>query len=175
MKRHFLSYLRSRGVVAQFLRFATVGAKISVIDAGLLYLLHWPLGWSLYAARIVSLGTAIFAGYFLNRYFTFHHFPRGNILPQLLTHLGVHLIGSLVNYGIFSLVVTLGLRFVEGTLELRLLPLLALWVGGMVGMLFNFLCSRRFVFRHRAKLPATTEGGGPPSFASVGRECENEA
>ena len=56
MKRLIRHYFKSDSRLAQFMRFATVGVKVSLIDAGLLYLLHFTFGINLYLSRFVSLG-----------------------------------------------------------------------------------------------------------------------
>ena len=128
------------------MRFATVGVKVSLIDAGLLYLLHFTFWINLYLSRFVSLGASIAAGYLLNRSFTFGGDQRGCFYRQMAGHFGVHLTGGLINYGIFSLVVAIGHKAGAVGIALTVLPLVALVAGGVVGMLFNFACSRRFVF-----------------------------
>jgi putative flippase GtrA len=149
MKQLFSKYLHSESRTAQFMRFATVGVKISLIDAGGVYLLPWLFGMNLYAARVVSLGSAIFIGYLLNRYFTFGGNERGCFYRQMAGHFGVHLTGGLINYGVFSLVITVGHALLKQPLALTLLPLVGIWVGGMVGLGFNFILSKRLVFHSR--------------------------
>jgi len=151
MKRLIRQYLHSNKVIAQFLRFATVGVKVSAIDAGLLYLLHWPFGINIYLSRVVSLGTAILAGYLLNRYFTFGGPQRGCFYRQMAGHFGVHLTGGLINYGVFSAVVTIGHAIVTDKLLYSLLPLAGIWMGGVVGLLFNFVLSKKLVFHSRPR------------------------
>lgn len=151
MKRLIRHYFTSHTRLAQFMRFATVGVKVSLIDAGLLYLMHFYFGINLYFSRFVSLGAAIGAGYLLNRYFTFGGDQRGCFYKQMAGHFGVHLTGGLINYGVFSLVVTIGHKLpIEGVF-LTLLPLIGLVIGGVVGLLFNFACSKRFVFPTRVR------------------------
>lgn len=151
MKRLVRHYLHSNRGFAQFLRFATVGVKVSAIDAGLVYLLHWPFGINLYLARVVSLGTAILVGYLLNRYFTFGGSQRGCFYRQMAGHFGVHLSGGMINYGVFSAVVTIGHATITDKLLYSLLPLAGIWIGGMVGLLFNFVLSRKLVFHSRTR------------------------
>lgn len=148
MKRRIKSYFTSHSRTAQFLRFATVGAKMSAIDAGGVYLLHFVFGFNLYLARVCSLASAILIGYLLNRYFTFGHAHRGPFFRQMVGHFSVFLVGGLINYGVFSLVVAIGHQLLESTLALTFLPLFAVWIGGLVGMSFNFTLSKIFVFRH---------------------------
>jgi len=84
--------------------------------------------------------------YVLNRYFTFDEQRRGPFVRQVLAHFGVHAGGGLLNYGIFITIVAVGEGVVAEGLLRRLLPLLGLWLGGIVGMAFNFVLARRLVF-----------------------------
>jgi putative flippase GtrA len=149
MKRLFLHYLNSHSKLAQFLRFATVGIKISLIDAGILYALPYFFGMNLYLARVFSLGSSIMAGYVLNRYFTFGGNERGCFYRQMAGHFGVHLTGGVLNYGVFSAVVAIGHTFLERGLLMTIWPLIAIVIGGLVGLSFNFTLSKKLVFRHQ--------------------------
>ncbi|MDT8437600.1 MAG: GtrA family protein [Wenzhouxiangellaceae bacterium] len=132
---------------ATFFRFACVGGTISLIDAGLLYLLKDAPGFNIYSARVVSYGAAMSAGYLLNRYFTFRHLDRARVLwDELLRFFSVHAVGGVLNYAVFALVVLLGGRLELGGWSQALLPLFAIWIGGLVGMTFNYLASRKLVF-----------------------------
>ncbi|MFP4155179.1 MAG: GtrA family protein [Halothiobacillaceae bacterium] len=140
-------YLTSNSVPAQFMRFGTVGVKVSLIDIGGLYLLHVMLGANLYVARVLSLGSAILVGYLLNRYFTFDHEQRGCFYRQMAGHFGVHVTGGLINYGVFSVVLLSVGHLLPELSGAFWMPLVAVVAGGVVGMTFNFAASRRFVFR----------------------------
>jgi putative flippase GtrA len=87
------------------------------------------------------------AGYLLNRYFTFHHIERGRVLwDELIRFFSVHALGGLLNFGVFSLIVTVAEGRIEDRVTAQLIPLLGVWIGGLVGMTFNFLMSRKHVF-----------------------------
>lgn len=144
LRRYFSKYLKSTSRFAQFLRFATVGAKISVIDIGGLYFLTLFLHLDFYSARVISLTLALLAGYVLNRYFTFGGHRRGHFYKQLFRHCGVHLLGSALNFGVYSFVITRGGDFSDNPLPL--LPLAGIILGGIIGMSFNFVCSSKLVF-----------------------------
>lgn len=148
MKRLIRLYFHSHSRQAQFLRFATVGIKISLMDAGILYSLHHFLDVNLYLSRVFSLGSSIMAGYLLNRYFTFGGNERGCFYRQMAGHFGVHLTGGVLNYGVFSAIVAVGHSFLHPGVLMTAWPLVALWIGGLVGLSFNFILSKRLVFRH---------------------------
>lgn len=132
---------------ATFVRFACVGGTIAIIDAGLLYLLKDLPGFNVYTARLVSYFAAMCTGYFLNRHFTFRHLERGRALwNELLRFFSVHAFGGVLNFGVYALVVTLAETIgATGAVEL-FAPLAGVWLGGVVGMCFNFLVSRKLVF-----------------------------
>lgn len=139
--------VRSSSRPATFFRFACVGGTISLIDAGVLYLLKDAPGFNVYLARIVSYAAAMTAGYLLNRYFTFHHLDRVRLLWQeLLRFFSVFAAGGLVNYAVFSLIVTWGAHLDLTRFEQAVLPLVAIWVGGLFGMSFNYFMSHKLVF-----------------------------
>jgi putative flippase GtrA len=139
--------VRSSSDHAAFFRFACVGLAMAAIDVGVLYLLMDLPGFNVYLARLVSYTSGLTVGYFLNRNFTFHHVEsERRVLDELLRFFSVHVTGGLLNFGVFSLIVYLaedaGLtRFWDA-----IMPLLGVWIGGVVGMCFNFLLSRKVVF-----------------------------
>ena len=137
---------RSESHRATFARFATVGVSISVIDALVLYALL-GLGVNPYLGRAVSLAAAMAAGYFLNRYFTFHHLETGRALwHSLLRHYSVHAVGAGINIAVYSLVLQVGLEMGKEIAASATLPLLGVWIGGMAGLGFNYILSKKLVF-----------------------------
>ncbi|MCA1779915.1 MAG: GtrA family protein [Xanthomonadaceae bacterium] len=139
--------VRSSSNRATAIRFACVGTSIAFIDAGLLYLLKDAPGFNIYLARLVSYTAAMSVGYFLNRYFTFHHLDRVRVLwDELLRFFSVHAVGGLINFAVFALIVMLGERLGLAGVWKTVWPLLGVWIGGLFGLTFNFLLSRKIVF-----------------------------
>lgn len=142
--------VRSHSSRATFFRFACVGGTIALIDAGLLYLLKDLPGFNAYIARVFSYTAAMSAGYVLNRYFTFHHIEKGRALvDELLRFFSVHALGGVLNFGVFAVVVYFGEQADLTRFWDALMPLIGVWVGGLVGMTFNFLFSSKLVFDER--------------------------
>ena len=142
--------VRSHSSRATFFRFACVGGTIALIDAGLLYLLKDLPGFNAYIARVFSYTAAMSAGYVLNRYFTFHHIEKGRALvDELLRFFSVHALGGVLNFGVFAGVVYFGEQADLTRFWDALMPLIGVWVGGLVGMTFNFLFSSKLVFDER--------------------------
>jgi putative flippase GtrA len=137
---------RSSSDHAAFIRFAGVGVTISLIDAGGLYLLM-ALGLNVYIARAISYTLAMSTGYILNRYYTFHHLETGRVLwHSLVRHFTVHGVGGLINFGVFCLVLEIGKRMGGEVAASATLPLFAVWIGGIFGLIFNFFFSKKLVF-----------------------------
>lgn len=137
---------RSPSGAATFARFAAVGGVVAVIDVCILYfLIHHR--WDPYAGRFLSLSAATLVGYFLNRYFTFHHIETGRRLwHSIARHFSVHSTGGLINLLIYALVIVLGQTLGGRVESSATLPMIAVWIGGVVGLMFNFVFSKRFVF-----------------------------
>ncbi|MHA7815879.1 MAG: GtrA family protein [Pseudohaliea sp.] len=132
---------------AAFLRFACVGLTMALIDIGLLYLLKDRPAFNAYTARLVSYPAGLTVGYFLNRYFTFHHIDNvRHVLDELARFFAVHAVGGLLNFGVFSLVVYAGEGAAIPSSWAVAIPLVGVCLGGVVGMCFNFFVSRELVF-----------------------------
>ena len=137
---------RSSSHKSTFVRFACVGAVISLVDAGVLYL-ALGLGIHAYPARLISLPSSMVVGYFLNRYFTFHHFETGRVLwHSLLRHFAVHSVGGVINIGVFALVLEIGQAMGGQVAAAATLPIIGVWIGGVVGLCFNYFFSQKLVF-----------------------------
>lgn len=137
---------RSPSQKSTFARFSCVGVAISLVDVGILYFGLW-LGIHPFLARLFSLPCSMLLGYFLNRYFTFHQFETGRALwHSLIRHFGVHSVGGLINIGVYVLVLEFG-KTVGGPIGASpALPILGVWIGGIVGLCFNYFFSQKMVF-----------------------------
>ena len=123
----------------QFLRFAVVGTIGFVVDAGvLLYVLSQEIGF--YSARAVSFLCAVTCTWLLTRVFTLRDRNAGR-LGQWAHFASVNLVGGLINYGIYAVLVW-QLAFVQTW------PVLGVAAGSIAGMFVNFTLSRRYVFEH---------------------------
>ncbi|MEE4279335.1 MAG: GtrA family protein [Halieaceae bacterium] len=132
---------------AAFFRFACVGVAMAAIDISLLYLLKDQTGFNNYTARLLSYSAGLLVGYFLNRNFTFRHVSNDrHVADEFARFISVHLTGGLINLGIYSLVIFFAEQMALSRLWQALIPLAGVWLGGIVGMCFNFLLSRKLVF-----------------------------
>lgn len=126
-------------LLAQFLRFGTVGTFGFVVDTAVVYATRFWLG--LYGAGILSFVVAATANWSLNRVWTFR--GRGGDVPahrQWALFMAANLIGFVLNRGTyFALVATSPVCAAN--------PVLAVAAGSVAGLSANFVLSRRLVFR----------------------------
>jgi putative flippase GtrA len=124
----------------QFLRFCLVGGIGFVVDAGALTLLVDLAGMGLLWGRVVSYLIAATVTWFLHRHFTFPHGKKAPHGQQWARFVVVNGFGAGINYGIYAVLVLNLAVFARW-------PALAVAVGSAAALAFNFLASRRFVFR----------------------------
>ncbi len=125
-------------VVAQFLRFGTVGAFGFLVDTAVVYALRVPLG--LYGAGVAAYFAAASANWALNRRWTFRGQGGGPAHRQWARFLLVNLAGFVLNRGMYAALVTAIPLCADQ-------PVLAVAAGSLAGMGVNFSLSRRIVFR----------------------------
>lgn len=119
-------------------RFAIVGAIGFAVDGGILHLLVSYAGWSPFAARVLSFPPALTATFVLNRVWTFRAL-RMPAAQAYGAYTGIQIVGTLINLGVFSLCLV-------AVPALYQRPLIALGIGAVVSLLFNFSASQRLVF-----------------------------
>jgi len=131
---------------SQFLRFALVGAAGFLVDEGVLALMRNLFGLDPFAARAISILTAMTFTWWGNRALTFRaQAARGPaaVLREWLRFVAANGLGALINYGTFAAL----LRLAPAPLDNAYL---ATAIGVGVGLVFNFTLSRIYVFRaHR--------------------------
>jgi putative flippase GtrA len=123
-------------------RFALVGAIGFLVDAGVLHMLVSLLGLNLLAARACSFVCAATTTWVANRVFTFTAVPRLGraLLGEWAAYFAASLGGGCVNYLVFAAAVHL-------SDALHDFPTVAVGIGTLAGMVFNFLMYSRYVFR----------------------------
>ena len=135
----------STPLFGQTWRFLIVGTIGFIVDAGLLVLLM-AAGLGHYSARFVSFMVAVCVTWWLNRTFTFRapkqSGPARNapIMKELVTYVLFQSAGIVINFGIYSILIERSAIFYD-------LPALAVAVGSLAAMVFNFATARWIVFR----------------------------
>ena len=125
-------------LLAQFLRFGTVGATGFVVDTATVYALKGTLG--LYGAGMVSYLVAATTTWLLNRVWTFRGRGSGPAHRQWAVFLSTNLLGFVLNRGAYVTLVT-----ISATCATH--PVLATAAGAIAGMFVNFHLARSVVFR----------------------------
>ncbi|WP_443640344.1 GtrA family protein [Candidatus Njordibacter sp. Uisw_039] len=124
----------------QFIRFAVVGAFGFFVD-GLGLVLLIAMDWSLFPARAVSFACAVSITWYVNRMWTFNKMgvAKARVVKQYGYYLTVQLIGAGINFGTFFLVIY---WFPYTGSQ----PLIALAVGAVVAMGFNYVLAKKVVY-----------------------------
>ena len=128
----------------QFIRFGIVGAGGFIVDSAVLFIAHKLIGLDPYTARAISIFTAMNFTWFGNRVLTFrsHAAAAGRaMLNEWMRFIGSNALGALANYSVYAALV----RFAPWPFCDLYVALVA---GVATGLVFNFLMSKHFVFRH---------------------------
>ena len=126
--------------MVRFMRFGLVGTLGFVVDAGVMQLLVSFAGVGAIEARAVSIPTAVFATWLLNRSFTFGKTADDPALPSLLRYAAVSAAGATINFLVYTALV-----LASSALAAR--PMIPLAIASIVALVFNYLGSKHFAFR----------------------------
>lgn len=131
---------------APFFRFGLVGAAGFVVNEAALWLFLSLLHMNRYSAQIPAFFVAVTFTWWGNRVLTFReHAAKSSLVREWGKFVAANGLGAIANYALY---VTL-LRFAPYPANI---PYIALGAGTLLGLIFNFTLSKRFVFR--AKIPS---------------------
>lgn len=121
--------------------FALIGSAGFCVDGGILTLLSRIMEIDIYLSRIASFTTATITTWLLNRRFTFQadDVSVSHKQQEYFRYLTVQIGGSLLNMGIFSLLIF-------SYPALRGIPIAPLAVGALFGLIFNYNGCRFWVY-----------------------------
>jgi putative flippase GtrA len=126
--------------------FLLIGGVGFVVDASILATLVHSYGWGDYTARLISFPIAVLVTWLLNRKFAFPSGATSRKGAEYTRYVGVQTVGSLINFLVYSLCIA--------TIPIMdRWPVLALAVGVMVQIPFNFLGMQKFVFTGNKSKP----------------------
>ncbi len=124
--------------------FALAGCAGFIVDATTVVLLrHWT-GLDLVSAKGVGFSLAVTVTWALNRRFAFAQRAESPLFQEWLRYVWANGLGGLVNNGVY-------LVAVFGFEDLAQHPALAVALGSLAGMFFNYATSNWWVFRHPHK------------------------
>jgi putative flippase GtrA len=124
----------------QFLRFGLVGVLGLGVDTAALYFAKDVLGLGLYGGRVFSYLVAATFTWAANRRYTFTQADTSHPIHQWGKFLAANAVGGLVNYGVYAALVTLWPLAAA-------YPVIGIAAGSLSGMTFNFIASKRWVFK----------------------------
>ena len=130
------SVMANPRVIKQFVKFAIVGAIGTMIDVGLLFVLHEKVGLNLYVSNAISFSAAVLNNYTWNSLWTF-----GDQDKQHGRQIVQFLIVSVVGLVLSSLLLAL---FHDG---LGLYYLIAKLLSIVIVLFWNFTANRFWTFR----------------------------
>lgn len=139
-------------VPRQFLTFALIGVGGLFVDMAALAVALHLLGLDPYGGRVFSYLMAATFTWYMNRHYTFAGVSRRGALRQWARFLAANAVGALVNYAVYVLVLQLGgpaiawIGLWPASLT-ALLPYAGVAAGSVSGLVFNFVLSKRLVFR----------------------------
>jgi putative flippase GtrA len=123
----------------RFLRFGAVGVAGLVVDTAVLTVLVQVAGMGPYLARLFSYLAAVTTTWALNRRYTF----RVSETPPRFSEWGrfvlVNGVGGVVNYAVYA-------ALVAASPFIYAYPAVAVAASSLVGWVFNYHASHRFVF-----------------------------
>jgi putative flippase GtrA len=123
--------------LGHWLGFLGSGITSFVIDGGVLKLLTVLFGLPVLPSRVVSIAAAMTAGWLLHRTFTFK-IATSPTLVEFLRFVGVAWSTAVVNYLLFA-----GILYLWPGIE----PLVAVFLAGLVAMVWSYLGLRFAAFR----------------------------
>ncbi|QCU90683.1 glycosyltransferase [Thiomicrorhabdus sediminis] len=124
---------------AEFIQFAMVGSSGFIVDLAV-YLLLQMFGATHTVARAISFWPAVTWNWLLNRTITFNHREKTKKSTQWSAFASSSLLGFGVNFGTYYTLTEYVPFFAEHTI-------LALIIGVLMGMGFNFSISNLFIFK----------------------------
>ena len=128
---------------SQFLRFAIVGGLGFFVNEAILYVAIRFLKFDPYLGGIFAFLVTVTFTWGGNRLLTFRDdAARGlaDVLREWVKFVLANAIGFVANYAVYASLVTFAPKPLNS-------PYLALAFGTLVGLIFNFTLSKRFVFR----------------------------
>ncbi len=126
---------------ARFIRFGLVGGAGFFVNEAALWVILNFIGLDRYTAQIPAFFVAVTFTWWGNRVLTFReHAAQTSLIREWVKFVAANGIGAIANYALY---VSL-LRFAPHPANS---PYLALAAGTLLGLVFNFTMSKRFVFR----------------------------
>ena len=126
----------------QLIRFGISGVVGFLADAGIVALCTQSVGVRPIPAQVVAFSVAVTVTWLINRHWTFAEHASERWVQEWLRYIAANSLGAAVNNGVFAVLILT-------TTQFRRIPVLAVAIGSLAGMGFNFLSSKNFIFIKR--------------------------
>ena len=110
------------------------------MDAGIVALCTRTLGMTPIPSQAVAFSMAITVTWLINRHWTFSEHASDKWVQELVRYVAANSISATVNNGVYAALVLAILFF-------RHNPILAVAIGSISGMIFNFISYKSLVFK----------------------------
>jgi dolichol-phosphate mannosyltransferase len=137
--RHLLSLMRRTGEIKRFLKFIGVGLSGTLVNLGVLRIATAFTTWNPRAQLVPGIEISIITNFLLNDFFTFADRRSGRTGPffrRLVKYNVLALAGAVINWGVASLLVHLGVNI-----------FLSDFIGIVVAFLWNYFLSTTWAWR----------------------------
>jgi putative flippase GtrA len=123
-----------------YFSFVVAGTCGFIVDAGVVTLLSKFWGVGLVLAKVVSFLLAVTVTWLINRRYTFKPKDDQSLVHEWIHYFLANSIGAIINNGLYiALIFSVALT--------KTCPALAVAVGSLGGMVFNYIASRWWVFK----------------------------
>lgn len=126
-----------------------IGAIGFAVEAITLTFLTGVVGWAAWHSRMISFPLALAITWTLNRKYTFRGQSAYGRVRDALGYTVIQSMGSLINLVVFR-------TALELAPVMHTLPVIALAIGAVAGLSFNFIVSRTILYK-----PALADGDKP--------------
>ncbi|WP_312283886.1 GtrA family protein [Candidatus Igneacidithiobacillus taiwanensis] len=124
----------------EIIRFGVSGVAGFIVDAGLIAIFTQAFGLGPIVAQLIGFTAAVTVTWLINRHWTFAEHASDKWLHEWTRYVAANSIGAAVNNGVY-------VGLVLGLSAFSKIPVLAVAIGSIAGMGFNFLASKRLIFR----------------------------
>jgi len=119
--------------------FLCVGTIGFIVDATVLWILIFEFDWGHYIARAASFLVAVPCTWILNRKLTFSEAATANRTREYSIYLFIQSAGALLNFAVYSACIFFSSLLFD-------FPVVALGIGSVTAMVFNFVALQRYAF-----------------------------
>ena len=126
----------------QMIRFGISGVAGFLVDAGIVAICTRTFGMEPIPSQAAAFSVAVTVTWLINRYWTFAENASDRWVHEFLRYIAANSLGAAVNNVVFSFLILTTVLF-------RNNPILAVSIGSLAGMVFNFLSSKNLIFTKR--------------------------